>query len=71
MEYFDFLQEYKGIEFRSNGRVICKAAAWCLLRLGRWDKNGYKVTMQPKPGWENGDLKSSKDYDKYFETLNF
>lgn len=69
MTYWEFCEEYRGMEFKSDGRVICKAAAFELHRLGRWQKN--KVTAREKPGWEGGKLVKSRDYDRYFEQLTF
>ncbi len=66
-----FWEAFRGVEIRCNGRVICKAAAYELARLGRINKNGYKVTFTEKPGWKEGKLIRQKEYSKYLDSLIF
>jgi hypothetical protein len=67
----DFFIKFRGKEFKDNGKLICKAAAWELYRLNRWQAKGHRVTFTDKPGWVDGKLVKSREYDRYFEQLTF
>ena len=67
----DFFIQFRGKEFKDNGKLICKAAAWELYRLNRWQAKGHMVTHKDKPGWNKGELKNGLRYSMYLMSIEF
>lgn len=67
--FYDFFIITRGFNVVHKKRIICKAEAYWGIKRGTL--NWRDLTLQPKPGWVEGDLVSPSKYSVWLYQQNF